>query len=182
MMKRILLQQHRISMLSTSSPVPLFYQRRCIHLKKTIPTKTQTTNGFQTFGLSEKLIKALEALNITKPTVVQTKTIPMALKGRGMYLVRPTSTIAHLIILYCSDVLSNAQTGTGKTLGYLVPLIERMIQSEKKEAKKNIKDIVHLPSRPRMLVLVPSRELGEQVSILLNSPYPDGGFHGNYLL
>lgn len=84
-------------------------------------------NQFSDFNISDGLKKQLAAANFIHPTPVQAQAIPPALEGR--------------------DVLATAQTGTGKTLSFLVPLIERMPQGKGCAA----------------LVLLPTRELAMQV-------------------
>ncbi len=84
---------------------------------------------FKLFNLSPALSKRLAAANFSTPTPVQAGAIPPALAG--------------------SDVLATAQTGTGKTLSFLIPLIERMGQSQRKG--------IHA------LILLPTRELAMQV-------------------
>jgi superfamily II DNA/RNA helicase len=89
-----------------------------------------TDSGFAGFGLPEPLLGALAGSGITQPFPIQSATIPDALAGR--------------------DVLGRAQTGSGKTLGFGLPLLARL------SGKKS-----HLP---RGLVVVPTRELAVQVA------------------
>jgi len=84
-------------------------------------------NQFSDFQISAALKKQLAAANFITPTPVQAQAIPPALEGR--------------------DVLATAQTGTGKTLSFLIPLIERMPQAKGCSA----------------LILLPTRELAMQV-------------------
>ncbi len=84
---------------------------------------------FSDFNLSAPLLKRLAAANFTIPTPVQAGAIPPALEGR--------------------DVLATAQTGTGKTLSFLLPIIERMQKTQTKGATA--------------LILLPTRELAMQV-------------------
>ncbi len=84
---------------------------------------------FSDFNLSASLLKRLAAANFTIPTPVQAGAIPPALEGR--------------------DVLATAQTGTGKTLSFLLPIIERMQKTQAKGATA--------------LILLPTRELAMQV-------------------
>jgi ATP-dependent RNA helicase RhlE len=86
-------------------------------------------NQFSDFNLSPALKTRLAAANFTTPTPVQEKAIPPALEGK--------------------DVLATAQTGTGKTLSFLIPIIERLQQSQNKNGKA--------------LILLPTRELAMQV-------------------
>ena len=86
-------------------------------------------NQFSDFNISAQLKKQLASANFITPTPVQAGAIPPALEGR--------------------DILATAQTGTGKTLSFLIPLIERMPTGKSKN--------------PAALVLLPTRELAMQV-------------------
>ncbi|MCL6268669.1 DEAD/DEAH box helicase [Sansalvadorimonas sp. 2012CJ34-2] len=85
---------------------------------------------FSSLGLSEPLLTAVEEAGYKKPTPVQAKAIPMVLTGR--------------------DIMASAQTGTGKTAGFTLPLLHRLSEMR---ASQDI----------RALVLVPTRELALQV-------------------
>ena len=87
---------------------------------------------FETLGLSEELLRAVSATGYTKPTIIQEKAIPAILEG--------------------VDVMAAAQTGTGKTAGFTLPMLQRL--SAGPSAKSN---------RARALVLTPTRELAAQV-------------------
>jgi ATP-dependent RNA helicase RhlE len=88
--------------------------------------------SFKSLGLSEDLVKAVSAQGYDTPTPIQVKSIPPVLEGR--------------------DVLASAQTGTGKTAGFTLPLLQRL--SQKPVLRK----------RPvRALILTPTRELAAQV-------------------
>ena len=87
------------------------------------------TTQFTQFSLSAALMARLNANKFEIPTPVQVGCIPPALQGR--------------------DVLATAQTGTGKTLGYLIPIVEMMQKNEAKGAQA--------------LILLPTRELAMQV-------------------
>ncbi len=94
--------------------------------------------SFKDLGLIEPLLKALAELGQHTPTPIQTQAIPAALRGR--------------------DIIAAAQTGTGKTAGFALPLIQLL--SESPEAP---------PNSIHALVLVPTRELAQQVSDTLRS-------------
>ena len=85
---------------------------------------------FTKFGLRPELMKAIEALQFHEPTPVQYEAIPQVLQGR--------------------DVLVSAQTGTGKTLAFVLPMLQRMLDKP-------------LPG-VTALVLLPTRELAAQVA------------------
>ena len=87
---------------------------------------------FETLGLSEELLSAVSATGYTSPTPIQAQAIPAILEG--------------------SDIMAAAQTGTGKTAGFTLPLLQRL--SNKPPIKSN---------RARALVLTPTRELAAQV-------------------
>jgi len=89
---------------------------------------------FADLGLAEPLLRALNAANYTVPTPIQARTIPALLQGR--------------------DVLGIAQTGTGKTAAFALPVLQLL--SESKERAQ--------PKSPRALVLAPTRELAVQIA------------------
>ena len=90
---------------------------------------------FTSLGLSEPILKAITETGYTKPTPIQAKAIPLVLEGK--------------------DVLAAAQTGTGKTAGFTLPLLERMTQSEKSQTKGK--------RQVKALILTPTRELAAQI-------------------
>jgi ATP-dependent RNA helicase RhlE len=90
---------------------------------------TTQFSQFSQFSLSPALLARIDSNKFEIPTPVQTAAIPPALEGR--------------------DVLATAQTGTGKTLSYLIPIVEMMQKNEAKGAQA--------------LILLPTRELAMQV-------------------
>jgi ATP-dependent RNA helicase RhlE len=89
---------------------------------------------FTELGLNESLLKAIKEQGYETPTPIQEKAIPLVIEGK--------------------DVLAAAQTGTGKTAGFTLPLLERLSQTQPQMRKKQI----------RVLVLTPTRELAAQVA------------------
>ena len=87
---------------------------------------------FSELGLSPDILEGIEAMGFREPTPVQAQAIPAALKG--------------------SDLIACAQTGTGKTAAYLLPVIDKII-SERKDGDESIK----------AMVIVPTRELALQI-------------------
>ncbi len=87
---------------------------------------------FEKLGLSEELLRAVRETGYTSPTPIQAQAIPAILEG--------------------NDVMAAAQTGTGKTAGFTLPLLQLL--NEKPPVKNN---------RARALVLTPTRELAAQV-------------------
>jgi ATP-dependent RNA helicase RhlE len=88
---------------------------------------------FASLGLIDPLLRALDTLGYDTPTPVQTQAIPAALAGR--------------------DLMAAAQTGTGKTAGFALPLLQRLTMQGPQVAANSV----------RLLVLVPTRELAVQV-------------------
>jgi superfamily II DNA/RNA helicase len=101
----------------------------------TSPSTLTTTpdRSFAELGIPSALAAALTARAITTPRPIQARTLPDALDGR--------------------DVLGRAETGSGKTLAFGLPLLVRTAAARSRR----------LPRRPRALVLVPTRELADQV-------------------
>jgi len=95
--------------------------------------------SFTTLGLSEPILKAIKETGYTTPTPIQAKAIPLVLKG--------------------DDVLAAAQTGTGKTAGFTLPLLERMIRNQKPSQSHRGQPKRHI----RALILTPTRELAAQI-------------------
>jgi superfamily II DNA/RNA helicase len=88
---------------------------------------------FASLGLIEPLLRSLETLGYQTPTPVQAQAIPAVLAGR--------------------DLMAAAQTGTGKTAGFALPLLQLLAMEGPKVASNSV----------RALILVPTRELAEQV-------------------
>src|SRR5437870_3146123 len=86
--------------------------------------------SFSNFPLRGELFKAIEALNFHEPTPVQTQAIPLVLDGK--------------------DVLVSAQTGTGKTLAFVLPMLHRMLE-------RPVPGVTGL-------ILLPTRELAARVA------------------
>lgn len=89
--------------------------------------------SFQDFGLADPISRALKEENYVTPTPIQAQTIPIALTGR--------------------DVVGIAQTGTGKTAAFALPILHRLLESR----------IRPQPKTCRVLVLSPTRELSGQI-------------------
>ena len=84
--------------------------------------------NFQKYNLSKDILNTLNGMNIKIPTPIQEKAIPLILLG--------------------NDILGSAQTGTGKTAAFCIPMIEILMKSNKGSA----------------LILTPTRELAKQIS------------------
>src|SRR5213083_2643326 len=84
---------------------------------------------FASLGLAPELVRAVADEGYTEPTPIQQEAIPLALGGR--------------------DLIGSAQTGTGKTAAFMLPILQRLAPGERHAL--------------RALILVPTRELAEQV-------------------
>jgi len=89
---------------------------------------------FADLGLADSLLRAIADTGYTAPTPIQAQAIPLVLQG--------------------GDLLAAAQTGTGKTAGFTLPILHRLMQAPA---------TVRKPGRPRCLILTPTRELTAQV-------------------
>src|SRR5436190_2954387 len=85
--------------------------------------------GFNTFGLSQHIMEGIKAMGYSEPTPIQLRAIPLLLTGR--------------------DVIGSAQTGTGKTAAFALPILSQLA--------------AHRGPAPRFLCLEPTRELAAQV-------------------
>src|SRR5947199_119098 len=94
---------------------------------------THTKHPFDQFGLEPVLLRAVYALGYEAPTPIQKEAIPAVLAGR--------------------DVIGTAQTGSGKTAAFLLPILQRLLKQP--------------PGRTRALVLSPTRELAAQIEVAL---------------
>jgi ATP-dependent RNA helicase RhlE len=88
---------------------------------------------FTELGLSEPILRAIAEEGYTSPTPIQAKSIPAVLKG--------------------GDLLAAAQTGTGKTAGFTLPILQRLCSAKTSSGKRLL----------RVLILTPTRELAAQV-------------------
>jgi superfamily II DNA/RNA helicase len=96
------------------------------------------SSGFGELGLGQNLVRVLAELGADTPFPIQAATIPSVLEGR--------------------DVLGRGRTGSGKTIAFGAPLVERLLQSQKGSTERR------KPGRaPRALILAPTRELALQI-------------------
>ncbi len=100
------------------------------------------TTTFRSLGILPETAEALEAVGIISPFPIQEMTLPVALSGK--------------------DVIGQAKTGTGKTLGFGLPLLDRVTVPADVEAGRAAPEA--LTDAPQALVVVPTRELCQQVT------------------
>ncbi|MFK7861194.1 MAG: DEAD/DEAH box helicase [Granulosicoccus sp.] len=92
--------------------------------------------SFEELGLSSEVLRAVTEQGYNQPTPIQTKAIPIVLRG--------------------GDVMASAQTGTGKTAGFTLPLLQRLSQQEPAPSRRR--------GAIRALILTPTRELAAQIA------------------
>jgi len=93
--------------------------------------EAEPITGFQEFDLGPSIQRGIAAMGFVEPRPIQSKTIPAALDGR--------------------DILGLAQTGTGKTAAFALPLLERLMTTRGRG------------NDPRVLIVAPTRELASQI-------------------
>jgi ATP-dependent RNA helicase RhlE len=101
--------------------------------KLTYMERPSLLTSFRDFGLADPIQRALREKNYLTPTLIQAQTIPIALTGR--------------------DIVGIAQTGTGKTAAFALPILNRLLENR----------IRLRPKAARVLVLSPTRELSRQI-------------------
>ena len=97
-------------------------------------TQSTTHSTFETFGLNKALLTALTAEGYVKPTPIQSQAIPHVMAGK--------------------DLLGIAQTGTGKTAAFALPILHRLAENR----------VAPQPRTTRALILSPTRELASQIA------------------
>jgi superfamily II DNA/RNA helicase len=115
--------------------------------RRRVPRHTEeasilSTTTFRDLGILTETVEALDAVGITAPFPIQELTLPVALAG--------------------SDVIGQAKTGTGKTLGFGLPILETVTVPADVEAGRARPE--ELTNAPQALVVVPTRELCQQVT------------------
>ncbi|MGL5163298.1 MAG: DEAD/DEAH box helicase, partial [Plesiomonas shigelloides] len=93
----------------------------------------ENLESFDSLGLCDELLRAVAEQGYTQPTPIQRQAIPVVLQGR--------------------DLMASAQTGTGKTAGFTLPLLQRLSQQAQPNGRRPVK----------ALILTPTRELAAQV-------------------
>ena len=107
-----------------------------------------TADTFEGMGLHAKVLIALTGMGAETPFPIQASTIPAAMAGR--------------------DVLGRGKTGSGKTIAFTVPLVQKLIAAGSVPRK---------PGKPRALILAPTRELADQIDRTVNGIAKAVGFY-----
>ncbi len=112
------------------------FHRPCAEKSAGPSATTLLSTTFDSFGLAEPILRAVTELGYREPTPIQAQAIPVVLQGR--------------------DVMGAAQTGTGKTAGFALPILQRLMPHANTSAS---------PARHpvRALILAPTRELADQI-------------------
>ena len=129
----VTLPKRSVPTVANARPVQPWFTRRC-------PGASSLT--FDSLGLEAKLLRAIREQRYDAPTAVQYQAIPPILRGE--------------------DVLATAQTGTGKTASFTLPLLQRLMATPPSPDSRF--------RAVRALVLVPTRELALQVSESIQTP------------
>ncbi|MGO4385709.1 DEAD/DEAH box helicase [Specibacter sp. RAF43] len=108
-------------------------------LTSTEPPRQEEKATFASFGVHPDIVKSLNEAGITHPFPIQAMTLPIALGGH--------------------DIIGQAKTGTGKTLGFGIPALQRVVGP-----KDDGYDLLDAPGAPQAMVIVPTRELAVQVA------------------
>ena len=127
--------------MSTQAMPPPSLKQQVVEASESQKANAKTTsndvNGFSKIHVPPNLVKRLDEMGISEPTPIQKEAIPLAIKGR--------------------DVMGLAQTGTGKTLAFGLPLVSQMMETNERPRPKAV----------RGLVLAPTRELANQIAVQL---------------
>ena len=99
---------------------------------------TTEIKAFADFGLAEPILRAVTEMGYTEPTPIQAQAIPLVLQGR--------------------DVMGAAQTGTGKTAGFALPILQLLLPKASSSASP-------LRHPVRALIIAPTRELADQIHV-----------------
>jgi len=134
-----------IPLINTSAfltPLPLYNFATQRPKEKLVPSRIPS---FKNYGLSEDILATLESEQISTPTPIQDMVITEFMKSNK-----------HIVFA--------AQTGTGKTLAYVIPLVQKLKQEE-----MIAKTILTQPNRPRAIIFVPNKELVLQTLDVIKS-------------
>ena len=161
-----------------SEPVEILQDDDAAQVAEVVP---ELPNGFALMGLAPELLQAVKDLGFTQPTVVQEKTIPLAMQGQND---QPDGA-------RFTDLMVSSQTGSGKTAAFLLPVLHTLLKQQADAETKERTDFERAcaealakgeaaPKRPRRkdptssrnfkaatpgaLVLCPTRELAQQVA------------------
>jgi len=108
-------------------------------LSTDLTTTDQAEKTFADFGVDQRIVDALASAGIVHPFPIQAMTLPVALQDH--------------------DIIGQAKTGTGKTLGFAIPILQKAIGPDEPGW-----DQLEAPGKPQAVVIVPTRELAVQVA------------------
>lgn len=125
--------------LNTENARPPIVEEVEADISDALASEELAQKSFADFGVSDDIVRALNDKGITYPFAIQALTLPVALGGR--------------------DIIGQAKTGTGKTLGFGIPLLEAIVAHDDPKF-----DTMKGSGCPQALVIVPTRELAKQVA------------------
>ncbi len=108
-------------------------------LSSSEPARHEEKETFASFGVHHEIVSSLTEAGITHPFPIQAMTLPIALTGH--------------------DIIGQAKTGTGKTLGFGIPALNRIVAPKDEGFDK-----LAAPGAPQAMIIVPTRELAVQVA------------------
>ncbi|KAI8643431.1 P-loop containing nucleoside triphosphate hydrolase protein [Parasitella parasitica] len=156
------------SLFSSNPDIPTTYRKKAINTREGASNAPTDSSSFTGIGIQSDLADHLvNKFNVITPTNVQAKAIPV--------IMGPASPFPKEDV----DVVVQAETGSGKTLTYLLPIVNRLISAS--TAPKDVIKQSELPFGDRMIgtvaiILTPTRELAQQVlgvlTTLVNLPRP----------
>ncbi|KAI8343497.1 P-loop containing nucleoside triphosphate hydrolase protein [Chlamydoabsidia padenii] len=139
-------------------------------LPSNAPGAADDTHSFASMGLCTELIQALNKMNVQQPTLVQRRALPLLLgpaqhQQTAYDLTRNNNkTLASDV-----DVVVQAQTGSGKTLTYLLPIVQRLVAASTYHTEKSTSSAAFGDRTigTVAIILTPTRELAQQVTAVL---------------
>jgi len=124
---------------TTDIPAAVVVDEPAADVSENVSVADLKEKSFADFGVEAPIVDALRDVGITHPFPIQALTLPVALGGH--------------------DIIGQAKTGTGKTLGFGIPLLQRVVGPG-----EDGWDDVEAAGKPQALVIVPTRELAKQVA------------------
>lgn len=139
----------------------IYDHRYCLQIRNFyVSPDNKPSLSFKSIGLSDGLVASLKENNLTKPSEIQSNSI-------SDILAHGLTSINRTYKNFKKTFIINGATGSGKTLAYLLPILHLLKYEERKDREDATSsgEIVEarLPSRPKILILVPTRELADQV-------------------
>lgn len=164
------------SSLFTSNPAiqneSLSNNTKSDQLPSNAPGAADDTHSFATMGLCTELIQALSKMNVQQPTLVQRRALPLLLgPAQHQQTAYDLTNNSNTTKKSASDVdvVVQAQTGSGKTLTYLLPIVQRLVAASTYHTEKSTPSAAFGDRTigTVAIILTPTRELAQQVTAVL---------------